>query len=155
MSSKDPLVGIIERRALSFVGFLDHAGVEAIQLVRYEPNGQFALHHDWFSEPMLDKNGQLYNRLASFFIYLETNFDAGHTYFPRLPAPPSQKEDDPRFATTENATGLAILPPSGSGVFWMNLHKNGSRDERTLHAGMPVRNGLKIGMNIWIKQLNK
>ena len=150
LPSNDPIVSIIRDRALSVVGFLPSSGIEALQLVRYGESERFAIHYDWFEGPVLDSSRMRYNRLASFFLYLDANCTSGETYFPQLPAPPRDL-DDGRFLTTANRTGLAIVPRVGSGVFWMNLHGNGTGDTRTLHTGMPVRKGTKTAMNIWIK----
>lgn len=152
LPSKDPIVSIIRDRAYSVLGFLPHVGVEAFQLVRYHDGDLFGMHHDWFREPLPDgKTGKFYNRLASFFVYLQADCEAGATYFPYLPAPPAGIENSERYQTTQNGTGLAVVPRLGSGVFWQNLHPNGTGDERTLHAGLPITTGTKIGMNIWIK----
>ena len=132
------------------LGFLPSIGVEALQLVRYGKSERFAMHYDWFEDPVIDQNQLRYNRLASFFLYLDANCTSGETYFPKLAAPPLDLDDE-RFSITANRTGLGIVPGVGSGVFWMNLHGNGTGDTRTLHAGMPVREGTKTAMNIWIK----
>lgn len=34
-------------------------------------------------------------------------------------------------------------------LFWRNLLPNGQGDPRTLHAGMPLTKGIKVGLNIW------
>ncbi|KAK4466082.1 hypothetical protein QBC42DRAFT_259966 [Cladorrhinum samala] len=157
LSSRDPIVSIIRDRAYFVLGFLPHVGVEAFQLVRYHDGDLFGMHHDWFREALPDgKTGKSYNRLASFFVYLQADCEAGATYFPHLPPPPAEMMGDSeggseRYQTTQNGTGLAVMPRLGSGLFWQNLHPNGTGDERTLHAGLPITKGTKIGMNIWIK----
>ncbi|KAK4147278.1 uncharacterized protein C8A04DRAFT_24520 [Dichotomopilus funicola] len=156
LPAKDPIVAIIRDRAYFALGFLDHVGVEAFQLVRYHDGDLFGMHYDWFNDPLPDgKTGKHYNRLASFFVYLEADCEAGSTYFPHLPSPPAGIQetdaDAGRYTSTQKGTGLAVLPRLGSGLFWLNLHPNGTGDPRTLHAGLPVTSGKKIGMNIWIK----
>ena len=37
-------------------------------------------------------------------------------------------------------------------MFWRNLDKEGKGDERTVHAGLPVVGGVKVGMNIWARE---
>jgi prolyl 4-hydroxylase len=44
---------------------------------------------------------------------------------------------------------LTFRAIEGSAVFWKNLDEKGRGDRRTLHAGLPVQNGTKIGLNIW------
>jgi prolyl 4-hydroxylase len=53
--------------------------------------------------------------------------------------------------------GLTFRPVEGSAVFWVNLlpTKGGKvrvGDERTVHAGLPVLRGRKMGMNIWTRE---
>ena len=147
----DPIDSLVKLRALSLLGFVPYTDVEALQLVRYRPSELFGMHYDWFNDPLVDKNsGERYNRVASFFLYLDANCTSGGTYFSRLPAPPEGRSED-RFSTTANRPGLVIVPRLGSGVAWLNLNGTGAEDERTLHAGLPVREGSKVGMNIWIK----
>lgn len=45
--------------------------------------------------------------------------------------------------------GLTVNPIAGSALFWVNLHADGMGDERMLHAGLPVPDGSKTGLNIW------
>ena len=149
----DAIVSSIKARSLSFMGFLPHSGFEALQLVRYKPTQKIKMHYDWFKEPKTDREGRKYNRLASFFLYLDVNCTAGETYFPSLPSPPLEQVEGDRFRTAKDGKGLAIVPKLGSGIFWINLKEDGLGDSRTLHAGIPVGNGSKIGMNIWVKRI--
>jgi prolyl 4-hydroxylase len=52
--------------------------------------------------------------------------------------------------------GVTFRPREGSGVFWMNMERDVDGvmrgDERTLHAGLPVTSGGKVGMNIWTRE---
>lgn len=150
LPNNDTTVIKIRERVSSLLGFLPYDGMEALQLVRYRPSQLFALHHDWFAAPKLDPHGRRYNRLASIFVYLDAGCVSGATYFPNLPPPPVARTDDARFSTTAEGKGLGIVPVVGNGVFWMNLKKDYSGDERLLHAGLPVAEGTKVGMNIWI-----
>lgn len=54
--------------------------------------------------------------------------------------------------TSQHAHGTIFKPRKGSGVFWVNLHESGFGDTRVTHAGLPVQEGQKIGMNIWVKR---
>jgi len=148
LPNNDTVVIKIKERVFSFLGFLPYDGVEALQLVRYRPSQLFGMHFDWFDEPKLDNQGKNYNRLASFFIYLDANCTSGATYFPELPGP--RNLEDPRFSTTAEGKGFGIVPGVGNGAFWVNLKEDGSGDERLLHAGLPVKEGTKVGMNIWV-----
>jgi hypothetical protein len=39
----------------------------------------------------------------------------------------------------------------GGAVFWRNLHADGSGHDKTLHAGLPLPEGTKIGINVWTR----
>lgn len=50
------------------------------------------------------------------------------------------EEEDTRFVSRE-----------GNVLFWVDLLANGTRDGRTLHAGLPLLKGRKMAMGIWPK----
>ena len=45
--------------------------------------------------------------------------------------------------------GVTFKAKKGSAVFWMNFDPDGRGYKETIHAGMPVESGHKIGLNIW------
>jgi prolyl 4-hydroxylase len=47
---------------------------------------------------------------------------------------------------------VTFRPIPGNAVFWQNLHGDGTGDRRTLHAGLPLTRGMKLGMNIWTRE---
>jgi prolyl 4-hydroxylase len=47
------------------------------------------------------------------------------------------------------ADGVTFLPLAGNAVFWQNFDAAGRGYKETLHAGLPVTRGQKIGLNIW------
>ena len=131
-----------------------HLDFQAPQLVRYTPGQQFKLHADWFAEAQPyhnDGNLQGYpswNRPASLFAILENNFTGGGTWFPFLPEPTVDGPKSKMWYRHEEK-GLVFRPKAGDALFWVNLFRNGTGDERTRHVGLPVESGLKTGMNIW------
>lgn len=44
--------------------------------------------------------------------------------------------------------GVAFKPIPGNAIFWANLYPNGTGHAGVWHAGMPVLEGRKVGMNI-------
>ena len=133
-ANKDRVVMRAVQRAAYLVG-LTPAHAEAVQVVHYEPGGQYRPHHDYFSPE--DKNYVRKcfvqgNRLVSFFVYLSPCAGGGRTYFPQL--------------------RVGFVPQPGEAVCWYNLDRHGNLDERTLHAGEPVTEGEKWGMNIWLRE---
>lgn len=45
--------------------------------------------------------------------------------------------------------GVTFKATKGNAVFWMNFDADGRGYEETIHAGMPVTSGTKVGLNIW------
>jgi prolyl 4-hydroxylase len=47
---------------------------------------------------------------------------------------------------------LEVKPRVGTAIFWFNLDSRGAVDMNMLHAGAPVINGTKFGLNIWTRE---
>ncbi|PKS10130.1 hypothetical protein jhhlp_001880 [Lomentospora prolificans] len=148
-------------RANDFMGTMLSPGKDEMgspQLVRYKPKQKFDLHFDWYPVPQrvypAEDRDRKWNRPASFFAILEDDCTEGETYFPHLRAVSPQHRAEPdRFPWREHEKGgLAFRPVAGNALFWVNLFANGTGDERTRHAGLPVKEGSKTAMNIWPKQ---
>ena len=60
--------------------------------------------------------------------------------------------EDRKDTIPPQAQGTTFKPRKGSGIFWVNLHESGFGDQRVRHAGLSVRQGEKVGMNIWVKR---
>ena len=60
--------------------------------------------------------------------------------------------EDAENQTLQFTKGTIFKPRKGCGIFWVNLHETGFGDQRVRHAGLPVHEGEKIGMNIWVKR---
>ncbi|KAK7734006.1 hypothetical protein SLS53_008001 [Cytospora paraplurivora] len=170
LALRNPTVQCVLARATQFMGTMLRDGDEIgpPQLVRYTAGQHFNVHHDWYDTPQraYDGSRRTFNRVASFFAFLQDNCTGGETYFPHIngqpghveyeralghAGPKSWDEADPTWRVYEDG-GLAFRPVKGNALFWVNLHTNGTGDERTLHAGLPVVEGLKTAMNIWPRQ---
>ena len=174
----DRTVACVLARAEGFLGSVLAAGRDemgAAQMVRYTAGQKFDAHHDWFARPrLLDADAEsgrrrLYNRVATLFAVLEcAGCTEGETWFPEVwpvaavpraeghdGAGPDEKVssreggDDGRPWRVHERGGVAFRPIPGNAVFWVNLFPNGTGDTRTLHAGLPVGQGVKTAMNIW------
>ncbi|TQV90385.1 2OG-Fe(II) oxygenase family Oxidoreductase [Cordyceps javanica] len=154
----DPVCNCLASRMRSLLGNIQHEHVEPLQLVKYSNRGdQYQLHTDWSETPRSTTSKdtgsvRLSRRLGSVFVYLEDNCQGGETYFPYVTGV-STTVDDGKYDVTENGKGLLVKPKTGSGIFWNNLHANGSGDIRVTHAGLPVLSGKKVGLNIWSSYL--
>lgn len=120
------------------------------QLVRYEKGEKFDVHHDWYDEPqpVRGRHARWFNRVASFFVYLEGECEGGETWFPHIDIK-GEGEGKWKKYERDGEKGTAFVPRGGNALFWVNLHQNGTGDERTVHAGLPLLDGRKTAMNIW------
>ena len=72
----------------------------------------------------------------------------GGTEFPALPVPAS--EEWCRFVECGgNSTGAVFKVTPGNAVYWENFAADGRGYDETWHAGLPVEEGTKVGLNIW------
>ncbi|MGE0596855.1 MAG: prolyl hydroxylase family protein [Hyphomonadaceae bacterium] len=107
---------------------------EATNVLHYEPGQQFLPHFDSLDPKVphfagdLARNGQ---RLLTFLVYLNDDFEGGETEFPCI---------DWRY---RGAKGDAL-------VFW-NVGGDGLPDEQALHAGLAPTRGEKWLLSKWVR----
>ncbi|KAK0609144.1 putative prolyl 4-hydroxylase 3, partial [Lasiodiplodia hormozganensis] len=146
--SPDPVVDCVRTRAAAFQGFAPNRSMDALAAVKYDAGQQYRPHYDWDVF-----NARAADRRTSFFAILEANCSGGATRFPdvRRTAWRSRKPWCGKgwVECGEEEEGLAVKPVVGNALFWVNFREDGSGHEGTLHAGMPVVEGTKIGLNIW------
>ncbi|KAK3681695.1 hypothetical protein B0T22DRAFT_472663 [Podospora appendiculata] len=160
----DPVVQCIEQRSVDFQGFMPRSRLEDIQVVKYAVADHFRPHFDWFS-------GMANPRVSTFFVYLACDggerpsthgndsdsempqCEGGATQFPHYEGFFARSwckfidcEDD------SGAGGVAFKPIVGNAVFWGNLYPNGTGHPGVWHAGMPVKRGRKVGLNIFTRR---
>ncbi|KAJ4294627.1 hypothetical protein N0V90_008318 [Kalmusia sp. IMI 367209] len=158
--NSDEVVRCIEERALQFQGYdIPRTHLEPLQAVQYSLGETYAPHTDWFTSSLQTTPEYGGNRLSSFFVYISTSDDivGGGTQFPLLDAP-----KDERWCAFVNCdagweNGVTFRPIARNAVFWRNLRggnagKGRVGDRRTLHSGLPVQRGKKLGMNIWTRE---
>ncbi|KAI1381070.1 hypothetical protein F4677DRAFT_402034 [Hypoxylon crocopeplum] len=151
----NPVVQCVLARAEGFLGTMMDPARDDIgppQLVRYSAGQRFNQHHDWYERPQptrrgMTGQGKSWNRVASFFAILQDRCTGGETWFPYVNTTVSTRADG--IWRRHEEGGLAFKPVAGNALFWVNLFANGTGDERTIHAGLPVGEGLKTAMNIW------
>jgi prolyl 4-hydroxylase len=85
-----------------------------IHCVRYQPSQQFKIHHDAADG---DK------RVRSVFVYLNQGMKGGETYFPEI--------------------AKRVIPETGTCISFPNLDRNLRRIPQSLHASLPVSEGVK------------
>jgi prolyl 4-hydroxylase len=155
----DRIIAAMERKSAELLG-LHVDRLEPLQLVRYQKDQFFGVHHDLGT--LIDDDGDEYGtvelppksthvkrRLVTLFCYLNTVEQGGCTYFPALRDPRTTTMKDTTMTTMQE---LRVAPVRGRAVLFCNILKDGDADPRTIHAGEPVRGSkgtVKYGMNIW------
>ncbi|GGH51255.1 hypothetical protein GCM10007423_54520 [Dyadobacter endophyticus] len=113
----------IRSRVKGLLGDLCYGSIENLQCVSYSNGQQFKTHFD------VDKD---LRRLYTILVYLNDDFMGGHTFFPEL--------------------DVSVTPKLGRAVLFHNFDSNGDIDRFSLHAGLPITNGIKYACNIWIRE---
>ncbi len=117
--------------------------LEAISIQRYQPNGFFRLHHDYFG----CGNGTP-DRVSTFNVFLQGDCDGGGTHFPLLPRP--NNETWCQYIDCDSKEdGVVFKPIVGNAIYWENVDSNGTGFRETLHQALPVLSGVKVSMNVW------
>jgi prolyl 4-hydroxylase len=108
---------------------------EPAQILRYEVGQQFRPHHDYLdanSAGFRDHLAGFGQRIATFLIYLNDEFEGGETDFP--------------------AVKVRWRGRTGDAIFWANLDPSGNPDPNTIHAGLPPTSGEKWVFSQWIRE---
>jgi hypothetical protein len=102
------------------------AHFEALTVLHYEPDEQITEHFD-FVDPNVpnyaEEIAQKGQRVVTFLIYLNDDYENGETVFPRA--------------------AVSHKGRRGEGLFFVNALPDGSSDLRTVHAGRPPGRGEK------------
>jgi prolyl 4-hydroxylase len=131
---ENELIRRIEARIAELVQFPLENG-EPIQILHYEPGGEYKPHFDYFdpkqpgNEQVLTQGGQ---RVATLVMYLNDVGAGGSTVFPEV--------------------GIDVLPRRGNAVYFAYCTENGVLDPRSLHGGSPVGAGEKWIATKWIRE---
>ncbi|KAI0512668.1 2OG-Fe(II) oxygenase family oxidoreductase [Xylaria bambusicola] len=157
-------VRCIEARARSFQGWRDDLWIERLRTQRYGPSQHYTHHFDWRSGP------RGWGRVSSFMAWVKADeIEGGGTEFPQLqrngPDRPWCRwveclKPEPEYADDgastkrkdgEPITGVTFKAIPGNAVFWENFRPDGTGRgwNETWHAGLPVKRGTKVGLNIW------
>jgi prolyl 4-hydroxylase len=100
--------------------------MEGTAILNYQPGEESSNHFDFVDPGMTNyaqeiaENGQ---RIITFLIYLNADYEGGTTDFPLL--------------------GLSNKGKLGEGLYFVNALPDGTADKRTLHAGSPPVSGQK------------
>ena len=110
------------------------ANFEIMNILSYDPGQEYRPHHDYMDpaakgfEQELAERGQ---RVATFLVYLNDDFEGGETCFPDL--------------------DLKFRGDTGDALFFVSASPDGEIDTRTTHAGLPPKNGSKWLLSQWVR----
>lgn len=166
------IVRCIEARALAFQGWRRDTWIERLRTQRYVAGGHYNHHFDWSG------NANGWGRVSSFMAWVDAadDLEGGGTEFPLLETAmegsspkwcdliecESEKagdgdghEEQKKLGDEVKADGEAegkgttfkVVP--GNAVYWENFAPDGRGYDETWHAGLPVKKGVKVGLNIW------
>ncbi|KQO05556.1 2OG-Fe(II) oxygenase [Sphingomonas sp. Leaf242] len=122
---RESLVVRAINQRLATITATDIAQGEALTILRYRPGQQF--------RPHFDAIGTARNqRTKTVLIYLNEGFAGGETHFPKL--------------------GVTIRPKAGDAVSFTNTLADDTTDPQSLHAGLPVVQGVKWLATRWIRK---
>lgn len=130
----DEFVLEIDARICALMG-IDPQNGETLQGQRYQPGQQFKAHHDFFhvNQPYWDEqNAHGGQRSWTAMIFLNQPEAGGETAFPMA--------------------GISISPRTGLLLMWDNMARDGSPNLATLHAGQPVKSGVKHIVTKWFRE---
>jgi len=110
--------------------------MELVHIVKYEIGGEYKPHHDFFhvtEDYAAEHIANGGNRIKSALIYLNDDFEGGETEFPEL--------------------NIIVKPELGKLVIWDNM-VDGKLDYTSIHAGLPVKSGIKYIAVVFIRENN-
>ncbi|KAK4190124.1 prolyl 4-hydroxylase subunit alpha-3 [Podospora australis] len=160
MVNRTGVVRCIEARARGFQGWQGEVWVERLRMQRYGTGGHYSGHFDWSS----GRGG--WGRVGSWMgkgdgegekaggVQEGENgkggLKGGGTEFPLLKRQADERWCERGFVACDKK-GVTFNVVPGNAVYWENFRADGSGRgwEETWHAGLPVEEGVKVGLNIW------
>ncbi|WYZ40060.1 hypothetical protein EsH8_IV_000401 [Colletotrichum jinshuiense] len=169
-------VRCIEARVRALQGWREELWIERLRTQRYVEGGHYSYHFDWSSNR--GGWGRVSSMMAWVDARDEDGVPGegtgeglvgGGTEFPLLKMPglkemwcrflecgesDDEKEKNANSRTDdggEDKKGVVFKPTPGNAVYWENFRADGSGAgyDETWHAGLPVKKGIKVGLNIW------
>lgn len=107
---------------------------ETLGVLRYEPGQQYKPHGDYLTPDSTGANKEVETsgqRIKTFLVYLNEDFEGGETEFPNI--------------------DLKTKGKKGDGLMFINVTDKGEPNPLTIHAGRPVTSGVKWLSTMWIR----
>lgn len=131
---ENDIVKTIERRIAELLNWSVENG-EGLQVLRYQDGGEYKPHFDFFnadetgSKKQMERGGQ---RVGTFLMYLSEVEAGGATRFPTM--------------------NFEVRPKTGMALYFGDVLLTGQSDPLTLHASVPVTQGVKYIATKWLRQ---
>lgn len=132
---RSDLIMMLLRARIAATVVLPLESLEPTSILHYAPGERFEPHFDFFDSASVGYVRELATRgqrVGTFLLYLNDDYEGGETDFPNL---------DWRY---KGRTGDALL-------FW-NVTESGEPDRQTRHAGLPTHSGEKWLLSQWLRQ---
>ena len=122
--AEDLVVQAVNRTIAAATGTKASWG-EPLNILRYVPGQQYKPHHDGMGSDNVSP------RYLTALIWLNDQFEGGETDFPKI--------------------NVRVRGSVGDMLVFRNVRSNGEFDERMIHAGLPVTEGVKWMASRWIR----
>lgn len=150
-STGDPDLEALDMRVQNLTR-LPIVNSEYAQILKYEKQGRYVAHTDYFDPAAYTKDAQTlrligngaYNRLLTVFMYMSDVPKGGETYFPAYGG-----RDGP-VDFEDCSLGFSVRPERRKVIIFYNMHPDGNLDPHSLHGGCRVVEGTKWSANFWI-----
>ncbi len=128
----DMIFAMLRLRITALTGL--STGMESINILHYEPGQSYSPHFDFIAATHSDASllTQGRQRVVTFLLYLNDDYEGGETRFPRIPWQHKGQKGDAMF-------------------FW-NVDMQGQPDPKTLHEGSAPTKGEKWVLSQWIQR---
>ena len=126
------LILILLRNRIATVTGLPVAAMEPPRVFHYALGQDIKPHYDRLNDGVADyaRSGYKGDRIATFLLYLNDDFDGGELEFPLV--------------------GQRFKGKAGDALYFAHVDQAGKRDRLSLHAGLPIRRGEKYVLSQWI-----
>jgi prolyl 4-hydroxylase len=129
------MVLMLLRARIAATAGLSFRSLEPAQVLHYTVGQEFKPHFDFLdlSVPGYARSAAMHGqRVATFLLYLNDDYDGGETEFPEL--------------------GIRHKGRKGDGLLFWSVGEDGRPDGRTLHAGTPPTRGEKWVLSQWLRR---
>ena len=132
LADSDVLLELINNRIAEAAG-MPSENAEGLGVLHYCPGERYAPHVDYIPDTPANAEhlAQRGQRVRTFLVYLNDDFEGGATEFPRL--------------------GVGYKPPAGGALMFDSVKADGSVDPMTLHTGAPPTRGEKWVISKWFR----